>query len=85
MSLTEEIAEVIGNFDGNSIIYTDYDTEPYITETALKNIAKAITTLIQGKIPKEKHTFQGDYLLAVQSNKNDGYNQAIREMKEGLK
>ena len=45
----DELIEIIGNLDGNSIIYTDYDSEPYIHDNGLKRIVKAIKNHLEGK------------------------------------
>ena len=46
----DKIAEIIKNFDGNSIIHTDYDSEPSITDDGIKQIAKAIHKRIRREI-----------------------------------
>ena len=49
----DEVENIIGSFDGNRIIYTDYDSEPSITEDGIKQIASAIV----GKVGKPKEEF----------------------------
>lgn len=36
--MKDKLIEIISNFDGNSIIYTDYDSEPSITERGVEKI-----------------------------------------------
>ena len=38
----EKLKNIIYNFDGNSIIYYDHDTEPCLTDRGVNNIAQAI-------------------------------------------